>query len=89
MNYSTRNITRNRTHFWMSFWSIFIVALCTLVVKTLIANGPLIFLKMAESNIGQYDFLVFPATTDYDDTKLMYKYTSSGHFLDFLKVIEI
>jgi hypothetical protein len=50
--YSNRGIYRNKVHFFISFWSVFMVVLATLVVKTLISNGPLIFLKMGERSLG-------------------------------------
>lgn len=89
LSISARDTRRHRAQYWISFAAVFIVALCTLVVKTLLSNGPLIFLKMAESTIGQYDFLVFPGITKYDDTKNINKFQNKGSFIDFLKVMQI
>ena len=50
--HTLRDVRRNKMHFCLSFLSIFIVVTGILVINTLIEHGPMIFLKLAEGEIG-------------------------------------
>ena len=58
---------------------MFIVVLSVIVVNSVIAKGPLIFLKLAESSEGAFDGFYHKAATDYDsstgNTHKQYNYT--------------
>ena len=81
--YAARDIFRNKVHFIISFWSVFLFVLCSLVIKTLIDDSPLIFLKMAESSLGQFDATIFPAMARTEDTSTMHKFKNKGHFINY------
>lgn len=57
--HSYRDVTRKKFHFSLSFCTVFTVVLCTLIVNTLVDIGPIIFLKLAEGEYGQYDAIIF------------------------------
>ena len=48
MKHSFKDIGRHKCHFCLSFCSVLIVVLSTLVVNTVIAKGPIIFLSLAQ-----------------------------------------
>ena len=45
--------------FTLSFCSVFIVVWSAIVINTVVEKGPIIFLKMAEGQIGEYDAIVY------------------------------
>ena len=51
---------RRKCHFCLAFCTVFIVVLSTLVVKTLISKGPIVFMKLAEEDAGQIDGIITP-----------------------------
>jgi hypothetical protein len=53
--YAVQDVGRNKCHFSLAFCSVFVVVLSILVVNTIVDMGPLIFLSLAESQIGQID----------------------------------
>lgn len=57
--HSYRDVARKKFHFSLSFCAVFTVVLCTLIVNTLVDIGPVIFLKLAEGEYGQYDAIIF------------------------------
>ena len=46
IKHSIRDILRRKCHFCLAFCSVFVVVLSTLVVNTVIAKGPIIFLSL-------------------------------------------
>lgn len=65
---------------------MFIVVLFSLVINTIVARGPIIFLKMAEANNGEIDGVVTPSQTlalGLDDDQTGVK------FLNYTRVTEL
>lgn len=84
--HSYRDVGRRRCHFCLSFCSVLIVVWSALVINTLVEKGPVIFLKLAEGDEGQYDGLIYP-TRDFDD---MSSYTNKdGIFVNFTRVQDV
>lgn len=78
--HSYRDIGRRQCHFCLSFCSVLIVVWSALVINTLVEKGPVIFLKLAEGDEGQYDGLIYP-TRDFDG---MSSYTNKdGIFVNY------
>ena len=50
-----RDILRRKCHFCLAFCSVFVVVLSTLVVNTVIAKGPIIFLSLNQAGTGEFD----------------------------------
>ena len=83
LKHSYRDIKRRRCHFCLSFCSVLIVVWSALVINTLVEKGPVIFLKIAEGDEGQYDGLIYP-TREFDS---MGSYTNKdGIFINFTRV---
>ena len=59
------DIGRHKCQFFLAFCSVFIVVLSVIVVNSVIAKGPLIFLQMAESSEGAFDAVFHHSTTTY------------------------
>jgi len=55
MRHTCRDLKRRKCHYCLAFCSVFIVVIFTLIINTIVDKGPIIFLKMAEGNQGQYD----------------------------------
>lgn len=47
VKHSYRDVSRRKCHFFLALCSVLIVVLSTLVVNTVIAKGPIIFMKLA------------------------------------------
>lgn len=65
---------------------MFIVVLFSLVINTIVARGPIIFLKMAEANNGEIDGVVTPSqilALGLDDDQTGVK------FLNYTRVTEL
>ena len=58
--HSYRDVSRKKFHFCLSFSSVFLVVWSALVINTIVEKGPIIFLKLAEGEEGQYDGIVYP-----------------------------
>lgn len=58
--HSYRDIGRKCCHFCLSFCSVLIVVWAALVINTIVEKGPVIFLKLSEAEVGQYDGIVYP-----------------------------
>ena len=55
MKHSVRDVKRHCCHFCLALSSVFIVVLSTLVVNTVVAKGPIIFLSLAQTETGEID----------------------------------
>lgn len=60
MTHSLRDIGRRKFHFTLAFCSVFIVVLATLVINTVVAKGPMVFLRLAEGQEGEIDGFITP-----------------------------
>ena len=48
--------------------SVYIVILSSLVVNTVVSKGPIIFLTLAQSNVGEYDgYFTYSRWSNNDD----------------------
>ena len=84
--HSYRDVSRKKFHFCLSFSSVFLVVWSALVINTIVKKGPIIFLKLAEGEEGQYDGIVYPTKQfdgldSYDNTE--------GIFINYTKVDQI
>jgi hypothetical protein len=87
MKHSFRDVKRKQGHFFLSFCSVFVVVLSALIINTIIEKGPIIFLKLAESQNGQYDGILMPSSSTSKDIKSFEnKY---GEFINYTHVMEI
>lgn len=73
LKHAYRDTKRRKCHFCLALCSVFIVVLFSLVINTIVARGPIIFLKMAEANQGEIDGYVTPSslTTSTNDEDAM------------------
>lgn len=86
LKHSYRDMRRRKCHFCLSFCSVLIVVWSALVINTLVEKGPVIFLKIAEGDEGQYDGLIYP-TREFDS---MGTYTNKdGIFINFTRVQDV
>jgi hypothetical protein len=60
LKHQYRDVKRRKCHFCLALCSVFIVVLFSLVINTIVAKGPIIFLKMAEADNGEIDGFVSP-----------------------------
>ena len=86
--HSYRDVGRKKFHFCLSFCSVFMVVWSSLVINTLVERGPIIFLKLAEGDIGQYDAIIYPSKGG-DDLQLDEFSNFDGHFINYTKAMEV
>ena len=55
IKHSYRDIKRHKCHFCLAFCSVFIVVISMLVVNTVVAKGPIIFVSLAQVETGEMD----------------------------------
>jgi hypothetical protein len=81
LKHAYRDTKRRKCHFCLAFCSVFIVVLFTLVINTIVAKGPIIFLKMAEASEGEIDGYVTPSITSTG--------SEESYFLNYTRVNEL
>jgi hypothetical protein len=57
-----------------------------LVINTLVDQGPIIFLKLAEGDIGQYDGIIYPSSSTFSGIGDFVQY---GTFINYTRVNEL
>ena len=67
--------------------SIFIVILSSLVVNTVVSKGPIIFLTLAQSNIGEYDG--YFTYVKWSNNENINSYSQMSDFLNYTRVLEL
>lgn len=66
---------------------MFIVIVSSLVVNTVVSKGPIIFLTLAQSNVGEYDgYLTYTRWSNNDDLN---SYSQMRDFLNYTRVREL
>jgi hypothetical protein len=70
--HSVRDMKRRKCHFCLALCSVFIVVVFSLVINTLVARGPIIFLKLAESSEGEIDGTIEPTFVNNEQVYLNY-----------------
>ena len=68
-SYSYRDIGRRKCTFALSLLSVLFVVLSTLIINTLVEKGPVIFLKMAEAEAGEYDAVIYNANKESESSE--------------------
>ena len=63
MKHACKDIGRRKFHYCLAFLSVFIVVLSTLVIHSVVAKGPIIFLTLGQEKVGAYDG-TFSSRTD-------------------------
>eukprot|EP00347_Sterkiella_histriomuscorum_P007293 403349512 len=59
--FSTRDIKRHQCQYMLSFCSVFIIILSSILVYSMTEKGPVIFMKLAEEMHGEIDVYLTPA----------------------------
>ena len=81
VKHSYRDTKRRKCHYCLAFGSVFIVVLFTLVINTIVAKGPIIFLKMAEASEGEIDGHVTPSVSSSG--------SEQSYFVNYTRVYEL
>ena len=55
---SAKDARRHKCQYCLGFCSVFVVVLMTLIINTVIDKGPIIFLRLAEGNVGEVDAFI-------------------------------
>ena len=59
---SCKDIYRHKCQFCLSFCSVFVVVLSILTVVSITELGPIIFLRLSEKSVGEYDGIFASST---------------------------
>jgi hypothetical protein len=62
-----------------------VVVLSILVINTIVSFGPIIFLKIGENKVGQYDALILPRHTRFDNNFDSFE-NIKGNYLNYTQV---
>ena len=60
LGHTCKDVKRRKCHFCLAFCSVFVVVLTTVVINTIVTTGPIIFLRLAEGEEGEFDATVTP-----------------------------
>ena len=66
---------------------MFVVVIATLIINTVIAKGPIIFLKLAETNQGEFDGIYTPA--EHRLKSYNNYYNEDGYFLNYTQIFAL
>ena len=83
--HSYRDVHRKKCHFCLSFCSVFIVVWAALVINTVVKKGPVIFLKLSETDWGQIDGIVYPQ----DKLDFTSYQNNQGYFINYTRTKEV
>lgn len=86
ITHSYRDVGRKKCHFCLSFCSVLIVVWAALIINTVVEKGPIIFLKLAEGEAGQYDGIIYPTKSSAQETGYS---NDKGIFINYTRVQEI
>ena len=64
---SCQDIWRHKCQFCLSFCSVFVVVLSILVVISITELGPIIFLRLSEKSVGEYDGIISSRGSFFDN----------------------
>ena len=68
--HSCRDIGRRKFHYCLAFLSVFIVVLSTLVIHSVVAKGPIIFMALGQEKGGAFDGYYHPRNLANEDVLL-------------------
>lgn len=85
---SLKDIKRHKCQFCLSFCSVFVVVLSILVVSSIVEKGPIIFLRLAEKTVGEYDGMFMSRNYAYYETDFDTFY-DSGFYLNYEQVKQV
>ena len=63
---------------------MFIVVLSTLVIHSVVAKGPIIFMTLGQQSVGAFDGIYAPASSQ-EPLEKVNTYSQTAHFIDFNK----
>ena len=60
MLHTLKSMMHNKFHFCLAFLAVFIVVWTSLLIQTVVSQAPIIFMKVAETQEGEYDAFLVP-----------------------------
>ena len=85
LKHSCRDLSRHKFHFCLAFLSVFIVVLSTLVIHSVVAKGPIIFMTLGQQKVGAFDGMYVPASATAPLSNVN-TYSQTTDFINFNKV---
>ena len=77
---SCKEIRRHKCQFCLSFCSVFVVVLSILVVVSITRLGPIIFMRLSENTVGEYDAIISSRAGVVADFN---SWQDNGYYLDY------
>ena len=84
IKHSYKDIGRRKFHYYLAFLSVFIVVLSTLVIHSVVAKGPIIFMALGQEKVGSYDGVYSSRRNKYRQS--INTESQTGEFLDYSQV---
>ena len=82
-----KDIGRRKCHFCLAFMSVFIVVLATLVIHSVVAKGPIVFMTLGQSNVGAFDAYFYPRTPYRSNS--INKFEQPQHYVNYERVLSV
>lgn len=70
MTHSIKETLSRKCYFALAFLSCFLVSLVALVANSVVSQGPIIFLLVAENNVGEQDYVVTALPTKVSSSEI-------------------
>ena len=80
MKQSFKDVNRHKCQFALSFCSVFVVVISILCVVTITKLGPIIFLRLSEKQIGEYDGMFTSRHYGHEDFS---DFEDKGYYLSY------
>jgi hypothetical protein len=80
---TTKDIWRHKCQFCLSFCSVFVVVLSILVVVSITKKGPIIFLRLSEKTVGEYDGIY---SSSHENVSNLNEWIDNGYYLNYTQV---
>ena len=78
---SCKDIGRHKCQFALSFCSVFVVVLAILVVSTITSMGPIIFLRLSQKYVGEYDGIFY--NNYHNPVPTFSEFYDDGYYLNY------
>ena len=88
LKHSIRDTTRHQCHFCLALCSVFVVVLSTLVVNTVIDQGPIVFLSLAQPVSGEIDCVYNPIGLSFGNSNAYWEDRRSFNYTQAIETFE-
>ena len=82
-----KDIGKHKCHFMLALCSVFIVVLASLVIKSIVAKGPIVFMQLGQNSVGAFDGYFYPRTAYRSST--INTFEDNFRYVNYERVLEV